>query len=134
MPPTTIISLLRLLPARSKVPEHVRRYLAEASRCFIYGQFLACLFLCRSAIISATEDRLRAKGFACELDALSKDKLKNTLELAHDRGVLDDVAWKQADDIRELSNDAIHGRRLATDAESKDAFDQTRGILQLLYE
>jgi hypothetical protein len=127
-------TLLRLLPARYEVPEDVDRYLKEASRCFIYGHFLASLFLCRSAIISATKDRLRANGFDRELDAICKDWLKSTLEMAHDKNLLDNLTWKQADDIRDLANDAIHGKRLPTEEECKAAFDKTRGILQFLYE
>ncbi|HEV2178266.1 MAG TPA: DUF4145 domain-containing protein [Terriglobia bacterium] len=129
-------SLLRLLPARFEVPEEVRRYLLEASRCFIYGQFLASLFLCRSALVSAAEDRLRARGFGCELDNLrgGKEQLRKTFELARDKHILDGVTWRQADDIRELGNDAVHGSRLPTEGECKSAFDQTRGILQHLYQ
>ena len=94
------------------------------------------LSLCRSAIVSSTEDRLRASGFARELEDLrgSKDQLKKILELARDKDILDGVTWKQADDIRQLGNDAVHGDRLPTEAQCKSAFDQTRGILQHLYD
>jgi hypothetical protein len=37
--------LLRLIPASKNVPDHVRKYLEEASRCSIYGHFLASLLL-----------------------------------------------------------------------------------------
>lgn len=125
--------LMRLLPAGQKVPELVDRYLVEASRCFIYGHFLASLFLCRSAIISAAEDRLRKKG-SREVDAIAGDWLKNILKLAREKRIMDETIWRQADDIRKLANDAIHGTNLPNEEECKNAHDQTRRVLQYLYE
>ncbi len=123
---------LRILPASEKVPDFVNRYLGEASRCYIYGQFLASLFLCRSAIVEAVEDRLRQKGYGKDVDAIKGEWLKAVLKLAVDKGLLDDVIYRQADDIRILGNNAIHGTKLPTDQDCMD--DQTRGILQHLYQ
>ena len=125
---------LRILSTSMKAPQEVERYLTEASRCYVYGHFLASLFLCRSAIENAVEERLRAKGYGKKVEAITKDRLFNILKLAHDKGLLDETLYRQADDIRELANDAIHGDCLPTDDKCKNAYDQTRGILQHLYE
>lgn len=125
--------LLRLVPTGKDVPEYVRRYLIEASRCYIYGHFLASLFLCRSAIEEAVEDALRSRGHEKQMSAITKDRLKGIVELAYKENLMDQTVYRQADDIRILANDAIHGSRLPADEECKNAFDQTRGILQYLY-
>ena len=125
--------LLRLIPAVENVPNHIRRYLGEASRCFIYGQFLASLFLCRSAIVAAAEDRLRKSGLDREVDEIKQDVLKNILKMAFDRGLMDETIWNAADEIRVTANNAIHSETLPDDRDSMKAYDMTRGILQHLY-
>ena len=77
---------------------------------------------------------MRTKGFGREVDAIGGDWLKNILRLARDKRLLDEFIWEQADDIRKLANDAIHGKKLPKEEECEVAFDQTRGILQHLYE
>jgi len=124
---------LRLLPAAKEVPEYVCRCLIEASRCYIYGRFLASLFLCRSALEESVKDVLRKKGYEKDMAAMKDEGLKGILRLARDKGLMDEALHNQADDIRALANQAIHGNKLPTDDECKNAFDLTRGILQHLY-
>jgi hypothetical protein len=108
--------------------------LGEASRCFIYGQFLASILLCRSAIVAAAEDRLRKKGFGREVDQVRQDFLKNVLKLALNKGPLDETIWKAADEIRVRANKAAHSDMLPDARDCMEAYHLTRGIIQHLYE
>ena len=125
---------LRLLRTAKEVPQYVRRYMIEASRCYVYGHFLASLFLCRSAMEEAVEDRLGKKGYAKEMAAIKEEHLKGILRLARDKNIIDETTHNQADYVRVLANQAIHGNSLPMDDGCKNAFDVTRGILQFLYE
>ncbi len=124
--------ILRLVSTGRKVPNHVRRYLEEASRCNIYGNFLASLVLCRSAIEAAAKDRLTKRGFARELDGANN--LEAILLLARDKNILDQATWKTSDEIRKTVNNAVHKDALPDENYCLRAYDITRGILQYLYK
>ena len=125
--------LLRLIPVTRNIPNHVRRYFVEASQCFIYGTTLASLFLCRSAVVAACEERLIKRGFEGAVEKIDRDYLKQILTLARDKGILDETLWKQADDIRQWANDAVHWDNLPDERTCMKSYDMTRGILQHLY-
>jgi len=124
---------LQLIPAGKGVPDYIRHYLEEASRCFIYGHFLASLLVCRSAIEAAAKDRLRGNRFARELSEV-EDSLVGILNLALEKGLIDKIIWLAADDIRKTANKAAHPEAVPDEGRCKSAFDATRGILQHLYE
>jgi hypothetical protein len=121
------------LPEGKQVPEYVRRYLLEASRCYVSGQFLAALFLCRSALGEAIIVSLRRKGYAEDLGALKEEGLKGILNLAQRKGLLDQSSHREADGIRTLANQAVHGIKLLTEEECKAAIAATREIVDRLY-
>ncbi len=127
---------LRVLPAQEPVPGEVQDYLREASRCYIYGQFIACLIVCRSAIEFAIGDCLRRHGKGKELEELrmgKKDSLENMIDLGRKelswtlRPTLDD-----SDQVRIKANAAVHARPPDADA-CKEMFLKTRGVLRELY-
>lgn len=124
--------LLRLIPTSKNVPNHVRRYLEEASRCHVYGNFLASLLLCRAAIEAAAKDRLRAKGFAQDLIGLAT--LEEVLRLALDKNVMDDARWQASEHVRKMANKAVHSGGVPDEHNCMHAYDVTRDILQRLYE
>jgi hypothetical protein len=124
---------LRIVGTARKVPSHVERHMLEASRCFVYGQFLGCLILCRSAIEAATENQLRDKGHGTKVNQVTKDWLKGLLLLARDNGLLDYDEWNWADSIRDLANRTVHHSKLPDAEECKEAFYLTRKILERLY-
>jgi hypothetical protein len=124
--------LLKLLPVSKGLPQHLLRYLIEASRCFIYGQFLACLVLCRSAIENAIETRLSETGYGNEVANVTRDKLINLLTLALDKRLVNESTYLEADQIRTLANHAIHGTRIPDGEECKRAFHRTRYVIQEL--
>jgi hypothetical protein len=127
---------LRLLPTEDEAPVDVQNYLKEASKCYIYGRFIACLVVCRSAIDFALRDRLVKRGHGSDLESLRsgrKDTLKEVISLARSKfpsalgATLD-----EADDVKEKANEAVH--RGPPDTETcKDMFIKTRGILRELY-
>ena len=125
--------LLRVVPASKNVPNHVREYLEETSRCFIYGHFLASLLVCRSAIEAAVKDRLRDKGYARELRE-KEDSLMSILDLALEKGLMDKTVCGVAQDIRKMAGKAAHPETVPDEGCCKWAFDATRGVLQHLYE
>lgn len=123
---------LRLVPASKNVPNHVRRHLEEASRCYVYGNFLASLLLCRAAIEAATKDRLRARGFARDLIDLAT--LEAVLRLAFDKNVMDEATWQASEHVRKRANKGLHSAGLPDEHDCMHAYNLTRGILQHLYE
>jgi hypothetical protein len=122
---------LRLLPASEKAPEYVRRYLVEATRCFIYGHFLASLTVCRSAIEEGVKQRLVDMGKREEVQ--KDDRLVSLLRLARCEGLLDNKRFQMADAIRERARKAVHGKKLPEERECIESFHQTRGVLEHLY-
>lgn len=127
--------LLRVLPAQDTVPKKVQQYLEEASKCYVYGRFIACLIVCRSAIDFALRERLTnlsAKSQCTGGQDVSGD-LSTIIERARTvlplglKGTLDD-----ADCVRLKANDAVH--KSTPKAETcKLMFIKTRGILRELY-
>jgi hypothetical protein len=119
----------RLISANKQVPESVRQYLIEASRCYVYGFFLASLILCRSAIEEGIKKRLKDIEMAPE----KEDRLVNLLKLAKRENLLDETRYKMALEIKNLADDAVHGKELPGQDECIEAFIKTRGILEHLY-
>jgi len=121
----------RLLSASREVPVSLQRYLIEASRCYIYGHFLASLIVCRSAIEEAVKQRLKDIGKQEEIK--KDDSLFKLLPVAKQEGLLDKTRYDQADNIRKKAKNAVHGKGIPPDEECVDALQKTRGILEHLY-
>ena len=121
----------RMLSASREVPESLQRYLIEASRCYIYGHFLASLIVCRSAIEEAVKRRLIDIGKQEEINR--DDRLVTLLRLAKQERLLDKTRYDYANCIREKARLAVHGKGIPPDEECVDALIKTRGILEHLY-
>jgi hypothetical protein len=127
---------LNTLPVTLRVPRDVQQYLKEATECFIFGQFIACLILCRSAIEFAIKDCLVRNGHGGALQDLKagrEDSLKNLIALAKDklpRGF--DSALYSADLVRREASRAVHEGVPTVDI-CKDKFLQTRSALKDIY-
>ena len=121
--------LPRLLKQSVEPSDLVKRYLNEAMRCYIYGQFLASLLVCRAAIEASLEDRLPAT----EVQNIREDKLMTLIDRAWKKGLLDDALQEWAHEVRKLANDAAHPGRLVREDECKLSLQKTRGILEHLY-
>jgi len=127
---------LRVVAAETPVPDDVQDYMEEASRCYVAGNYVACLLVCRSAVEFAVQERLLAAGCGTEVEALRKDhrdSLYNLIELAKIR-----LHWScremlvQADRVREKGKRAAH-RQAPSAAECKEMFRLTRHVLENLY-
>ena len=127
---------LRIVTTQEKAPPIVQRYIEEASKCYVYGRFIACIIVCRSAIEFALRDRLQAWGqqqALIEMKNQRSDSLWNLIELARLRfpgsalPTLDD-----ADEIRKAARDAVHLAQPKLEV-CKDVFTRTRGVLGELY-
>jgi hypothetical protein len=55
------------------------------------------------------------------------------LDLALNSGVLDDLTFGMANDIRKSSNKAVHGA-VSTASDCQNMLEQTRAVLRHLYE
>ncbi len=121
--------LRRLLVASVEPSDLVKRYLNEAMRCYVYGQFLASLLVCRAAIEASLEDRLPET----ERQDIAKDKLKNLIDRAWDKGLLDNCRQEWAHEVRKLANAATHPSRSIGEDECRRSLQKTRGILEHLY-
>jgi hypothetical protein len=127
---------LRIIPIHEKAPPDVQRYIEEASKCYIYGRFVACLIVCRSAVEFALRERLLSKGQEPALRAMrnqKNDSLWGLIQLARSvfskelKPTLDD-----SDEIRRAARDAVHVAEPPQDV-CKEMFIKTRGVLGELY-
>jgi hypothetical protein len=128
---------LALLTADHEVPAKVRRYIEEASKSYLSGQWIACLMVCRSSIEFAIRDRLKTSGYGSELDAFEKspkgDSLLHLIELAKEH-----MAWQyrvpleDAQKVRQAAVRAVHAEP-PRDDECRDLFLRTRMVMQMLY-
>jgi hypothetical protein len=79
------------------------------------------------------KDRLRANRYARELGEV-EGSLVGILNLALEKGLIDNIFWLAADDIRKAANKAAHPEAVPDEGRCRLAFEATRGILQHLYE
>jgi hypothetical protein len=63
----------------------------------------------RSCVEVGIETKLDQKGLRKQLDALGFNKVQGLLKLAVTSGVLDDLTFYMADEIRRTANKAVHG-------------------------
>jgi hypothetical protein len=123
----------QVTPVTSAVPTNVAQYAREASRCYLYGFFSAALILCRSCVESGIEGKLIQNGLRKQLNAIAYNKVQAMLDLARDSGVLDEITYGMANDIRKSANKAVHGAvPIAKDC--RERLEQTRALLRHLYE
>lgn len=126
---------LRALPTSTPVPTEVQQYLREASKCYIFGHFIACLLVCRSAIEFGLRDFLVRAGKGSELEFLHADRgdtLFAMIRLARTLRWTLQATLDDADEVRRIAKDAVHQR--APDPEiCKELFIKTRGVLKELY-
>ncbi len=128
------LTSLRILPVTTKLPSYLIRYLRESARCYFFGQCLASLVLCRSAIETAVEERLRELGYGTEVDKIKEHKIRNMVEMTREKGLLDDKLCRRGQRIRKKANDAVHGKFIPEDKECAKLFYETREIVEHLYK
>lgn len=127
---------LRALPAVTEFPEKVQPYLKEATRCYLFGQFLAGCALCRSIVEFALRDFLVRVGRERDLRSVEMRDGDGLLALI---SLVRLVAGREygaildhADEIRRRVNRALHQEPL-DDQTCIDLFTKTRGVLKQLY-
>jgi len=114
---------LRSLPCDTQVPDDVQWYLREATECYIYGRFIACLVVCRSAIEFALRERLgNPAGDLASLIGMAREQLPYT------HGPI----LKFADEVRQKANPAVHQAAPSPEV-CKEMFYKTRSVLRELY-
>lgn len=127
---------LNAIPVRIVVPSLVQRYLIEASRSYVFGQYIACLVVCRAAIELALGDYLKRNGQEAPLRRLQeqgRDGLSGRIYLAQS---LD--KWKLqftldfAKEIMKWAGIALHEKDVDSE-KCKELFFKARGVLQDLY-
>ena len=123
---------LRAISARTAVPEEVQRYLIEASRCHIFGQYLGCLCVCRAALEFALGDFLKRNGKASELKELAaqgRDGLWERIHLSQSLGrwklkpTLDDL-----NEVRKWAGMALHQQPL----EHQQLYDRSQDMTRTM--
>jgi hypothetical protein len=116
-------------------PKKVRIYLTEATRCYIYGFYQACIALCRAAIEAVLELKLGEKGW--NVSMISEDRkgeiLCAMIYTAEEKGIIDGTMSRNADLIRKRGNYCLHQRRLFSGIKSLECIKYTRVILEYIY-
>jgi len=124
---------MRILAVEHPVSDAVQHYLEEASKCYVYGRFIACLVVCRSAIEFALKDRLLEWGKARDLQQLKDDRKESLWELIKiGRTVFQKATMDDADEVRTKAANAVHNAEPGPD-QCRSMFVKTRGILSELY-
>jgi hypothetical protein len=124
----------QIIPVAKLVPTGVAVYAREATRCYLYGFFPASLILCRVCVESGAEDSLKRKGLRKDLNSIpSFNRIQAMLDLALRSEVLDKLTFEMANQIRRIAGKAAHGEGVS-ETESREGLEQTRAILQRLYE
>lgn len=106
--------------------ERVRRYLREATTCYLLGLPGAAAVLCRAALESALADVLVRR------DVSLSRALGRRLGLARQLGVLTREMAKKAYDIQDVGDEAIHNLTCSEPA-ARDQIRRTAEVLQHLY-
>jgi hypothetical protein len=127
---------LSSLTVRVQAPPDVQRYLTEASRCFIFGQYLACLVVCRAAIEFALGDFLQRIGKGPEINKLqerNEDGLWGRISIARslkqwNLSITLDTAWQ----VAKSANIVLHEKEINSE-KCKELFFRARGVLRDLY-
>lgn len=127
---------LSAIPARANVPETVQRYFLEATRSYIFGQYIACLVVCRAAIELALGDFLVRNGKEAELrklDAERRDSLSARIDLAQTLGKWNlKFTLGQANEVKYWAGQALHEKPVKAE-KCKELFVKARGVLGDLY-
>jgi len=111
--------------------EEPSTYLREASRCFIYGFFLAAIALARAALEAGLNRRL---GIVVPL---AKDKtLYEKIECAARSSpqLLSPETASLAHNVRTAANEVLHDEPTMQQDQAFGVLVQTRGVLKELYE
>ena len=125
------VGLPSLLVAHVEPSGPVKRYLNEANRCYIYGQFLGALLVCRASIETSIKHRLQGMEPSAEVENMQLQKL---IDMAHDKGLLDPPLRAWSHDVRTIANVAAHPERSVSEDDCKRSFQKTREILRYLYK
>ncbi|MBZ5538285.1 MAG: DUF4145 domain-containing protein [Acidobacteriia bacterium] len=124
---------LKILATTDRAPKQLLAYLTEASRCYIYGHFIACVVLCRATIEGAFEDFLTKQGRGRDVSQIESDKLFKLINLARNAGLITVGIFDDAHDIRTLANETLHNEQLPQEHDCMVAFERTRNIVEYLY-
>jgi len=97
---------------RIKVPgfEDAWAYLAEATRCWLFGHDTASVALCRAALELALREAIRRTPNTLPPPSGKDWDLNGLIRVARDEKILDDIAKNMAHDVRVAANDILHGR------------------------
>jgi hypothetical protein len=126
---------MALLPTSVAPSERVQFYLREASKCFVYGRFVASLILCRVALEEGIRDLLKRLGLQADFAGFSALKgegdLARMIRFGENRPI-HGVLWGTATMVRQKANPAAHGTA-PTAEDCRICFENTRSLLKQLY-
>ncbi|GEM_PF-6524358 len=125
---------LAVLAATSKPPREVQCYLAEATKCYLYGRFISCLIVCRGALEEAVSDLLERRGLRQEFNHVSNfggGELARMIRFAKGKPI-PGISWDEADNIRKSANKAAHGQA-PSEEQCRSLFEDTRSVLLQIY-
>jgi len=117
------------------VPDHLRRFVNEAKNSFAFQQYNAVFSLCRTILESSVRDiyyrrhsisSQKSKVFPIE----EKDQWSKLLKNTVDEGQL----REQIADLYGKLSPLIHGRKVVSKAEAKEAFESTLRAVHALYD
>jgi hypothetical protein len=130
-------SQVPLALSRLHVPPGVQQYVIEASKCFIYGRFLACLVVCRTALEVGYKDLILRRGKQMEFARFASSEGEGELArmIRFVKATLADFPSERcvdADEVRVSANRVAHGSPVSPE-DCRGLFQRTRGVLEALY-
>lgn len=114
---------LRVVLVDANLSEETFEYLEEASTSYLFGQYRACVSLCRSALELSLKESL-------DLPSGSEHKLIELIRTAKDRGLLAGRYYRFATEVRREANKVIHPRREVSGEEAREILKLTGYVVE----
>jgi hypothetical protein len=133
---------LEHLPILDRAPAQTKKYIAEATRCYLFQLENACISLCRACLEDALDNLVTRKIQDEIYDEMSKRRKKNkpygrlfvTIEVLSCHGILGKHK-ADAHAVRTAGNDTLHpnSHQNVSSKQAEEVLTKTRRILNFIY-
>jgi hypothetical protein len=123
------IHLLAIPPIKVPGFEDTWTYLAEATRCWLFGHDTACVALCRAALELALREAIRRTPNTHPPLGERDWDLNGLIHVARDEKILDNIAKDIAHDVRVTAKRILHGN-VQEHVATQTILDKTRSLVE----
>lgn len=134
-----LVSLLRRLakttflfeapPILGQANATVIEMLGEATRCFLFGLFRSSTSVCRACMEAVLRSAVRPDQLLNEVWKTKRGEIESLINVALREGILTEPFGGAAHRVRQVGNDAAHGKQLSAEV-SWEVLQHTRQIAE----